>query len=159
MRNSSAIIPAETIGRFIKFDGSGHLRIERGYVRPEDEILVELESEVETQHEQRQAIAARVESGGETMQAEPLNPQEPEDDEGLKPIPDRLMTELTARRTLALRHALGEQPDLAFLAALHALCIKVFYLYAVDTCLELDLKSVGFGAQAPGLNDTARCEY
>src|SRR5208283_3903661 len=54
-----------------------------------------------------------------------------------------------------LRHALGEQPDVAFLAALHALCVKIFYRYAVDTCLELDVKSVGFGAQAPGLNDTA----
>lgn len=59
----------------------------------------------------------------------------------MKPIPDRLMTELTAHRTLALRHALGEQPDVGFLAALHALCIKVFYRYAVDTCLELDLTS------------------
>jgi ParB family chromosome partitioning protein len=66
-----------------------------------------------------------------------------------------LMTELTAHRTLALRHALGEQPDVAFLAALHALCIKIFYRYAVDSCLELDVKSVSFGAQAPGLNDTA----
>ncbi len=64
------------------------------------------------------------------------------------------MTELTAHRTLALRHALGEQPDIAFLAALHALCIKVFYRYAVDSCLELDLKTVAFGAQAPGLKDT-----
>ena len=34
------------------------------------------------------------------------------------------MTELTAHRTLALRHALGERPDVAFLAALHALCLK-----------------------------------
>ncbi len=64
------------------------------------------------------------------------------------------MTELTAHRTLALRHVLGEQPDIAFLAALHALCIKVFYRYAVDSCLELDLKSVAFDSQAPGLKDT-----
>lgn len=49
-----------------------------------------------------------------------------EEDEGLKPLPDRLMTELTAHRTLALRHALGEQPDVAFLADLHALCVKAF---------------------------------
>jgi ParB family chromosome partitioning protein len=65
------------------------------------------------------------------------------------------MTELTAHRTLGLRHALGEHWDAAFLAALHALCLKVFYRYALDTCLELDLKSVAFGTQAPGLNDTA----
>jgi ParB family transcriptional regulator, chromosome partitioning protein len=89
------------------------------------------------------------------VSANPIGPTEADEDEGLKPIPDRLMTELTAYRTLALRQALGEQPDVAFLAALHALCIRVFYRYAADTCLELDLKSVGFGAQAPGLNDTA----
>ncbi len=65
------------------------------------------------------------------------------------------MTELTAHRTLALRHALGEQPDVAFLASLHALCIRILYRYAMDTCLELDLKSVGLGAQAPGLKDMA----
>ncbi len=89
------------------------------------------------------------------MQTEPASAAEPDEDEGLKPMPDRLMTELTAHRTLALRHALGEQPDVAFLAALHALCAKVFYHYAADSCLELDVKNVGFGAQAPGLNDTA----
>ena len=30
----------------------------------------------------------------------------------------------------------------------------MFYSYRSDTCLELDLKSVQFGSQAPGLNDT-----
>ena len=68
------------------------------------------------------------------------------------------MTELTAHRTLGLRHALGEQPDVAFLAALHALTLKVFYHYGSDSCLELDLKSASFGAQAPGLNDSASAE-
>ena len=62
---------------------------------------------------------------------------------------------MTAHRTLALRHALGERPDVAFRAALHALALGVFYAYRSDTCLELDLKSVQFGSQAPGLNDTA----
>ena len=75
---------------------------------------------------------------------------EPEEDEGLRPIPDRLLTELTAHRTLALRHALGDRPDVAFLAALHALALGVFYTYRSDTCLELDLKSVQFGSQARG---------
>ena len=46
-------------------------------------------------------------------------------------------------------------PDVAFLAALHVLCIKLFYRYTSDSCLEIDVKSVVFGSQAPGLNDTA----
>jgi ParB family chromosome partitioning protein len=67
-----------------------------------------------------------------TLTAEPDATPEPEGDEGLKPIPDRLMTELTAHRTLALRHALGEHPEVAFTATLHALCLKAFYRYAQD---------------------------
>jgi len=66
-----------------------------------------------------------------------------------------LMTELTAYRTLALRDALAQDPDVAFLAALHALCLKLFYRYTPESCLEIDVKSVVFAGQAPGLNDTA----
>ena len=84
--------------------------------------------------------------------------REPEEDEGLSPIADRLITELTAHRTLGLRQALGERPDVAFVAALHALALKAFYHYGSDSCLELDLKSVSFSAQAPGLNDSASAE-
>jgi ParB family chromosome partitioning protein len=43
----------------------------------------------------------------------------------------------------------------AFLAALHALCLKLFFRYTHESCLEIDVKSVVFGSQAPGLNDTA----
>ena len=142
-------------GVFISIDGGGQLRVERGFVRPEDEAPVEPDLGAAAEPDPSRAVPARVETDGEAMSSNPTSPVEADEDEGLKPIPDRLMTELTAYRTLALRQALGEQPDIAFLAALHALCIKVFYRYAVDTCLELDLKSVGFGAQVSGLNDTA----
>jgi ParB family chromosome partitioning protein len=69
-----------------------------------------------------------------------------------------LVTELTSHRTLGLRQALGERPDVAFLAALHALTLKTFYHYGSDSCLELDVKSVNFSAQAPGLNDSTSAE-
>ncbi len=69
-----------------------------------------------------------------------------------------MLTELTTHRTLGLRHALGEQPDIAFLAAVHALTLKAFYAYGSDSCLELDLKSVSFNAQAPGLNGSVSAE-
>jgi ParB family chromosome partitioning protein len=142
-------------GGFVSIDGSGSLRIERGYVRPEDEAPIEPEADLEGKAEAPGPSAAGADHGGDSLHAGLDAPVEPEEDEGLRPIPDRLMTELTAHRTLALRHALGDHPDVAFLAALHALCLKVFYRYAADSCLELDLKSVSFGAQAPGLNDTA----
>ncbi len=142
-------------GAFVSIDSAGELRVERGYVRAEDELPVEPEPDAD-------------EDAGDSDQSEPTNDgvdvgtadgatvtAEPEEDEGLKPIPDRLVSELTAHRTLALRHALGARPEIAFLAALHALCLRVFYRYAQDSCLELDLKSVGFAAQASGLSDSA----
>ncbi|WP_234054032.1 MULTISPECIES: ParB/RepB/Spo0J family partition protein [unclassified Xanthobacter] len=140
-------------GAFVSIAHDDRLRVERGYVRPEDEAPVE----------------AAVENGGTCEAGAPVNDGDPpacadaeapeaEEDEGLSPISDRLMTELTAHRTLGLRQALGEQPDVAFFAALHALTLKAFYHYGTDSCLELELKSVGFGAQAPGLNDSAAAE-
>jgi ParB family transcriptional regulator, chromosome partitioning protein len=114
-------------GTFVSIDGTGNFRVERGYVRPEDEAPVEPESDAAVEHDAQQAIAAHAETDVDSVQGDPVSPTEPDEDEGLKPIPDRLMTELTAHRTLALRHELGEQPDVAFLAALHALCVKVFF--------------------------------
>jgi ParB family chromosome partitioning protein len=80
---------------------------------------------------------------------------EPEEDERSKPMPDRLLTELTAYRTLALRDAVAQNPDLAFVAALHVLCLKLFYGHSSESCFEIDVKSVVFGSLAPGLGDTA----
>ncbi len=79
---------------------------------------------------------------------------EPEEDEGLNPLPDRLLTEPTACRTVALREAIGRSPQVAFTAALHALCLKLFYHYAQDSCVEIDIKNVSFGSGVPDLNDS-----
>ncbi len=148
--------PAEIAraGAFVSIGHDGRLRVERGYVRPEDEKRVAPEAGSADGAEQPVAAANDDADGSETIDAsEPL--AEAEEDDSLAPISDRLLTELTAHRTLGLRKALGERPDVAFLAALHALTLKVFYHYGSDSCLELDLKSVGFSAQAPGLNDSA----
>ena len=146
-------------GAFVSIDASGNLRVERGYVRPEDEAPIAPDPVEEREQGQPHAMAVQIES---EERSEPIGTDpapEPEEDDGLKPIPDRLVTELTAHRTLALRYALGDQPDTAFLAALHALCVRVFYRWTVDSCLELDLKSVAFTAQAPGLNDSQLARY
>ena len=143
-------------GAFVSIGADGQLRVERGYIRPEDELAAEPESDVSADDEDERAIAASSVGTDAIVAAEAV--AEPEEDEGLSPISDRLMTELTSHRTLALRHALGERPDVAFLAALHVLTLKTFYHYGSDSCLELDLKSVSFGTQAPGLNDSASAE-
>ncbi|MEM7710755.1 MAG: ParB/RepB/Spo0J family partition protein, partial [Pseudomonadota bacterium] len=141
-------------GAFVSLDHDGTLRIERGYVRPEDEVPIE----------QPEAGAddagARMANGEATMphDAETPAPDDAPEEDGIKPLPDRLVAELTAHRTLALRNALAGDPDLAFRAALHAMCLKLFYRYAPDTCLEIDAKSAGFGAQAPGLAESASAQ-
>src|SRR5208283_722340 len=148
---------------FVSIDGDGGLRVERGYVRPEDELPVAPDSDPEIEGEEdatapTAAMPMRIESDDasddERVQAGPDAAAEPEEEDGIRPLPDRLMAELTTHRTLALRHAIGERPDVAFLAALHAFCLKLFYPYAQDTCLELDLRQTAFTAQAPGLSES-----
>ena len=149
--------PADVVraGAFVSIAHDGALRVERGYVRPEDELPTEPETGPAGDDQPDQAAAASHGRASVTVD-EPTT--QPEEDEGLSPISDRLLTELTAHRTLGLRQALGERPDVAFLAALHALSLKAFYHYGSDSCLDLDLKSVSFSAQAPGLNDSAAAE-
>jgi ParB family chromosome partitioning protein len=147
-------------GVFVSIDGSGGIRVERGFVRPEDEAPIEEQEAPEVENEAGEAYAARsgtsVSSSFETEGGENVRSgaATDEEDEGLRPLPDKLLTELTAYRTLALRDALGNEPATAFLAALHAMCLRLFYRYALDTCLEFEAKNVSFGAQAPGLSDT-----
>jgi ParB family chromosome partitioning protein len=146
-------------GVFVSIDGSGALRVERGYVRAEDEPPVAAAPEEEEHVESDQPSADPGTERGTTAEpatgpaAAPAEP--PEEDEGIRPLPDRLLTELTAHRTLALRDALAADPQTAFLAALHALCLRLFYRYGIDSCLEIEPKSALFSAQAPGLGDTA----
>ena len=145
-------------GAFVSVDGSGHLRIERGYVRPEDDATVAapepddplVESGPGAEGPNAVAAKAAAPNADGAIHSEPAE----DEDEGLRPLPDKLLTELTAYRTLALREAIGNDPGVAFLAALHVLCLKQFYHYGSDSCLEIDPKSVAFGAQAPGLGDT-----
>ena len=73
------------------------------------------------------------------------------DDEVMKPLSDKLVMELTAHRTLALRNTLAKDSDMAFLAVLHALVLQSFYRFATDTCLEITAKCSSFPVQSPDL--------
>jgi ParB family chromosome partitioning protein len=147
-------------GTFISIDGEGALRIERGFIRPEDEPPIASVAGGEAEGDDGEAAPPGSEGTVErtviTIGAASAGP-EPEsadEDETIRPLSDRLMTELTAHRTLALRDAMANDPHIAFQAVLHALCLQVFYHYAADTCLEITAKQAGFSAQAPGLADT-----
>ncbi|MGE5516213.1 MAG: ParB/RepB/Spo0J family partition protein [Bacteroidota bacterium] len=147
--------PAEIgrAGTFVSIDGAGNLRVERGYVRPEDEPAPEPnpvpDSDGDTPADPDQPAAAPLAAGNSATVVEV-----PDEDDVIRPLPDRLITELTAHRTLALRDALAKAPDTAFLAVLHVLCLRAFYRHGAESCLEIEAKSASFASQAPGLADS-----
>ncbi|MFD2235702.1 ParB/RepB/Spo0J family partition protein [Phaeospirillum tilakii] len=142
--------PAEILcaGVFVSIDGDGNLRVDRGYVRPEDEPMA---NPVPVEAVATIPVAT---VDATTPQVDPVA-EPPEEDEGLKPLPDRLVAELTAHRTLALRDALARAPDVAFLAVLHVLCLQAFYRSGADSALDITAHSPAFTVQPPGLADTA----
>ena len=150
--------PAEIAiaGAFVSIDGEGALRIERGFVRPEDEALGAIAggdgAAPRTTGSDSVVHGAVITIGGAPMVSKTDTPEE---DDAIRPLSDRLVTELTAHHTLALRDALANEPNVAFQAVLHALCLSAFYHHASDTCLEIAAKNSGFSIQAPGLAETA----
>lgn len=142
-------------GAFVSIGGSGELQVQRGYVRQEDEPSVPDPVEAGDGEEVPSTQHAPDGTGGEYLDGPvPGFEDELEQDEGVQPLSDKLLTELTAYRTLALRESIGNDPGIAYLAALHVLCLHLFYRYAQDSCLEITAKTVFFGNHAPGLSDT-----
>ena len=156
---------AAEIGRagvFISLDANGSLELDRGFIRPEDEPAVEQspESAVEgpstniaSGHASGAVQRAVITIGGEPDRSGSTAADDEE--ETIRPLSERLVVELTAHRTVALRDAVGYDFGTAFLAVLHALALNAFARFAHDTCLEISAKSTAFSAQAPGLKDAA----
>jgi ParB family chromosome partitioning protein len=143
-------------GAFVSIDAEGGFRVERGYVRPADEPSAEPTGDAPaSQGREAERPAGTAGNDASAVAGAPMTAEPPEDEDGIKPLPERLITELTAHRTLALRDALARDPDTALLAVLHALCLRAFYRYGVDTCLDIEVKSTRLATAAPGLNDTA----
>ncbi|MFG1404155.1 ParB/RepB/Spo0J family partition protein [Xanthobacter sediminis] len=147
-------------GVFVSIDSEGALSVDRGYVRLEDEAPI-VEPGQEGDDETGAASPNGVEPGAPVIQRAVITiggqASEPEDDDDdvVKPLPDRLVTELTAERTLALRDKLATTPSVAFQAVLHKFCLDVFSRYfASGSAMEVAVRSVTFPIQAQGLKDT-----
>lgn len=117
-------------GAFVCLDHDGHPRIERGYLRKEDEAPAPAES------------------------------AEAEDGDGLSTpergaLSDKLVTELTAARTSALRQEIGLNPEVALTAILHALVLRLFYESGEGSCLLLTARQAALGMHAPALAEGA----
>jgi ParB family transcriptional regulator, chromosome partitioning protein len=71
-----------------------------------------------------------------------------------KTLSDTLIRDLTAHRTLGLRLALGEQPDVALIATIHAMVAQSFFRQDVS-CLDIRPNCAALAAPAEGIEDTA----
>lgn len=137
-------------GVFVVLHYDGTVRIERGFVRPEDEALADPQPEDEADAIDPEAVA---DEQGEADD-EDVQDFEDEDEEPGKPISDSLIRDLSAHRTLALRVALGEQPGMALVALTHTLTAQLFYSYAEAGCLEIRPTVTPLGGHAAGIEDT-----
>ncbi|MDP3674310.1 MAG: ParB N-terminal domain-containing protein [Novosphingobium sp.] len=132
-------------GVFVTIGHDGGLVVDRGYVRAEDEAPAE----------PGEGVPEPVTSGGTTISVGG-QPQGEDEDEGdvIRPLPERLVAELTATRTVALRDALAQAPDAAFLALVHALVLSVFRSYETGNCIQIEVKPAHLGNVAPALGNT-----
>jgi ParB family chromosome partitioning protein len=66
----------------------------------------------------------------------------------------RLIEDLTAHRTAALRVELSERPDTALAFLVHALALPLFYGNGVDSCLDLRVTNRDLGRSAEGVAES-----
>jgi ParB family chromosome partitioning protein len=143
-------------GAFVSIDSDGSLLIDRALVRPEDEAPVEGADGDADSSDTDGATAPDTSSVRRTVITVGGQPEaEDEEEDGIKPLPDRLVMELTAHRTLALRDAVASNPHVAMTALLHKLCLDAFHNGYAPGCLEAAVRQVHLPVQAPGLNDSA----
>jgi ParB family chromosome partitioning protein len=120
----------ERAGAIVALDAEGEPRIERGFIRSEDDA----------------APAKAAKPARQPGQAAPLS--------------EKLVAELTAHRTLALRDALGDAPDLALTAVVHTLAATTFFPYSGSvSCIKVTPHSQYLGGHAPGIGDAPLSQH
>ena len=146
-------------GTFISIDSDGTLLIERGFVRPDDELRAEPEGGMVddvsgyTAREDGKDSASHptvISIGGD------FRPPEDDEDEGdaIKPLPERLIIELTAYRTLALRDAVANNPRIAMTALLHKLVLDCFATRSSGSAVEATVREIHLPVQSADLADS-----
>ena len=149
---SLAFDPADRAraGAFVSLAGDGTLQVERGFVLPED-MPTEPEAVDDAcgaDGDDHAAYDGRDErladdGGDEGGEGDSIAPDvEPEEEDGIKPLPDRLLTELTAWRTLALRDAFACNPHIALTEFLHTLVRDVYWQTSGADCLEAYVREI-----------------
>jgi len=112
-------------GVFIYLAPSGEVRIDRAFIRPNDDERPKAEKPT----------------------------RGPEN--GPAPISEKLVAELTAERTLALRDALGRASDLALAAVVHAFAAETFFPHRSGlSSLDITARSASLSAHAANIGET-----
>jgi ParB family chromosome partitioning protein len=137
----------------IAVDGS--LRIDRGYVRAEDEP--KHEPVTPTQDDEAQE-GTKVEDGATEVESgstvTPFRPA-PEPEDKAPALSAILLAELEAHRTAGLQASLGWQPELALRVMVHALATDPFYSRYGETVLALHTYPPALAAACPGIADNS----
>ncbi len=144
-------------GVFVSIDADGHLSVDRGYVRPEDEASSPVRDEHPAESDVGEPDGMAPASPTTQRTVITIGGEQPDDDgddDSIKPLPERLVGELTAHRTLALRNAVANSPKVAMTALLHKLCLDTFQHSAPGACLEASVRHVFFPVQATDLKDS-----
>ena len=141
-------------GALVSLDADGVILVQRGYVRAQDEPTAHVGDEHADDAAAQASSSAPASTAPTALNGANSDPSEDEPGEGLKPLPERLMLELTAHRTLALRDAVASNPRVAMTALLHKLASDTFCKRPAGGVLEANVRHVFFAAQADHLGNS-----
>jgi len=133
-------------GCYVTMDYFGNVEIERGLVRPDDEIEEEAEGDGES------AVGDETGEGAVTVAAQPEQRPEP-----TFKMPAPLVRELTAQKTAAIRAELAHNPDVALAAMVHAMLVNIFGSFGGNDYTSLDV-TVRSEALESSIADPAACK-
>ncbi|WP_315786561.1 MULTISPECIES: ParB/RepB/Spo0J family partition protein [unclassified Bradyrhizobium] len=139
-------------GAFVILGHDGDLRIERGFIRPEED---KPRSQPEKTGEASELLEADGAEGEAAEGGEEGEESATDDEEEDCPLSDLLVRDLTAYRTLGLRLNLSEQPDIAIVAVTHALAAQIFYVGANAHVVGIQPVRTDLASHADGIEDTA----
>jgi len=133
-------------GVMVLLGHDGLARFERGLVRAEGAV-----SDRPADPEPPASWTSSASEGGD---GDGLPPPAMETETAGAPLSERLVIDLTARRTMGLRDAVQADADAALTVVVHALALQVFYpAWGVWTPLQLRLSVTGLERLAPGVSD------
>lgn len=157
--NRPAIFEPDEVARagvFLTIHRDGELVVDRGYLRPEDEAPLAVDREDAGAEDDGSGAGEDVDAvqrSAISIGGQPVDADE-EDDGVLKPLPERLVGQLTAHRTLALQQALAENPHVAMTALLHWMVMERYSYTAPTGCLEISIRHRYLASQESDLAES-----